>query len=376
MNQLDPATEFWIDQGGHLDDSTRGQVEMREHSRASGGEAEKSWEDDDHHQSVRAAVDEVKNRSSDRDDWDGSREHREALADAYPQGDLSNYILNKLGWHRAFQENPAAAREQYVRAWSRQSPFHPRASAKPKAEEPPKDWREEGKREWELDKAARDGYREAARNRADDEAFTTTAKLRQLVKERTGLPFSDFLAKCRQIDAASLDDPTGIANRFAVFSGMPATEKQAQELQAAAQQQDAYAEQRRAAAEDVTTQMGVNALPEQVQHRMADFISAVPRDIIQNIRQWPMVLQKAEQAARNELHAEAVVRAETAIDEFRSDPANKHYARLEGEIANLLTTGQVQRRATCAPISRRLMTWRAGRAPKSSQPRLVVPRAQ
>ena len=344
MNQPDQASQFWIDQGPGASDIGRGHQEMWEHARESGGQ-EQTFEDDDIHQAVTAAADEVKNRAGDREDWDGSREHREALSEAYPQGDLSNYVLNKLGWHRAFQENPAAAREQYVRAWSRQSPFHPKVAPKVK-EEAPKDWLESGKAEWQADKDARDGYRQAARNRADDEAFTTTAKLRQLVKERTGLSFSDFLTKCRQIDEASLNDPTGIANRFAVFSGMPATEREAGEQMNAAQWERHYAEQKRAVAENVTSQMGVDALSPQIQERMVDFINDAYKgrpDLAQNIAAWPELLRHAEAAARNELRLEKEHLANTTIDEFRSDPANKYYAKLETEIANLLTTGQVQR---------------------------------
>jgi hypothetical protein len=237
MSGLDPVTDFWIDQGGHLDDAARGQVALHEHTRESGGEPEKSWEDDDIHQSVTAAADEVKNRASDRDDWDGSREHREALAEAYPNSPgLENYVINKLNWHRAFQENPAAAREAYIRSWSKTSPFHPKITAKVE-EKAPEYLSEDGRREWQADKDARDGYREAARNRADDEAFATTSRLRQLVKERTGLSFSDFLSKARAIDQASLDDPAGIATRFALFSGMPATQAEAQEMQASLQHQ-------------------------------------------------------------------------------------------------------------------------------------------
>jgi hypothetical protein len=186
---------------------------------------------------VSAAVDEVKNREETRDDWNASREHRDALAEAYPNSPgLENYVMNKLGWHRAFQENPVAAREQYIRAWSKTSPFHPKVTAKVE-EKAPEDWWESGKAEWQADKDARDGYRQAAANAADDEAFTTTAKLRQLVKERTGLSFSDFLSKARAIDQASLDDPAGIATRFALFSGMPSTQAEAQEMQAAMQRQ-------------------------------------------------------------------------------------------------------------------------------------------
>jgi hypothetical protein len=343
----DPVTEFWVSQdGARVDDTTRGNLEMREHTHESGGEPERSWADDDIHQAVTAAADEVKNRSSDREDWDGSREHREALSEAYPQGDLNNYVLNKLGWHRAFQENPVAAREQYVRAWSRQTPFHPKITPKVK-EEPPADWLESGKAEWQADKDARDGYREAARNRADAEAFVSSAKLRQLVKERTGLSFSDFLTKCRQIDAASLDDPAGIANRFAVFSGMPSTQAEAEELQAAQQQQHAIAEQRQAAAVDLSTQMGIDALPPEVQTRMADFIEyARRRGIAQNVEEWPTLVRHAYDAARNELAAEAAVRevsAKSTIEQFTTDPANKHYAKLENEVANILMSGRIQR---------------------------------
>jgi hypothetical protein len=41
----------------------------------------------------------------------------------------------------------------------------------------------------------------------------------------------------RALDAASLDDPVSVADRLSVFSGMPATEQQAAEMQHGAQRQ-------------------------------------------------------------------------------------------------------------------------------------------
>jgi hypothetical protein len=319
---------------------------MRDAASESRSEPEKSWEDDEIVQATQAASDEVRGRESDKDDWDSSREHREWLRERYPGTKLNDYGRNMWGWHEYFQKDPANAKEAWIRHWASRPPFHHRPSVKAKEEEAPKDWLESGKAEWELDKAVRDGYRSASRDRADAEDYVATSQFRQFLRQN-GISLTDYLDKCRLIETASLDDPVGVAHRVAVHSGLPATERQAQELQSALQQQQAIKEQREAAAADLSTQMGIDALPPQVQAKMADFIQdARRRGIAQDVQEWPLLVRRAYDAARNELAAERAVREESAnsiIEQFASDPGNKHYAKLEGDIANILMSGQVQR---------------------------------
>jgi hypothetical protein len=341
---LDPYTDFWVSQdGARVDDATRGNLEMREAASEVNDEPEQRWDDDPIVQATQAASDEVRGRENDKGDWDSSKEHREWLSERYPGTKLNDYGAKMLDWHQYFQRDPANAKEAWIRHWASRPPFHHRPSAKPQKEEAPSDWWAEGKREWALDRDVVDAVRGAARNREDESEFANTNQLRQLLRQN-GMSLTDFLDKCRLLETASLDDPAGVAHRFAVFSGLPATERQAQELQAALQQQHAYAEQKRAAAEDLTNQMGINALPQAVQDKMASFIDdAAKQGLTQDPRTWPALVQQAERSARVELRLEKEHLANTTIDEFRSDPANKHYERLEGEIARLLTTGQVQR---------------------------------
>lgn len=64
------------------------------------------------------------------------------------------------------------------------------------------------------------------------------------MKEQTGLPFAVFLERCRQVDDASLRDPASVAQRFGVAWGdLPATERQAAEMQAQAEQKAAQEQQ-------------------------------------------------------------------------------------------------------------------------------------
>jgi hypothetical protein len=86
-------------------------------------------------------------------------------------------------------------------------------------------------------------YQQVVGDARENDDYTSTNELRQLVKEKLpGISFSKFLEHCRAIDQASLDDPHGVANRFALFSGMPATEQEAAELHQGANQQALVAE--------------------------------------------------------------------------------------------------------------------------------------
>jgi hypothetical protein len=234
------ATQHWIQQGGGAGDQvSEGHAAMWQHAQEPSGEQFNDRHNREIEDAVGAAVTEVKYRDDDKSDWDASRKDRDEWAENYPQADLSSYIENKLSWHRAFQQNPSAAREAYVRAWSKSSPFHPKPIAPKVKQEPPSDLWQDGRMEFERQQDVLDAVRSSSRNRDDAKHYESTAQLRQLVKERTGLSFSDFMSKARAIDAASLNDPSGIASRFAVFSGEPATEMEAQELQAAVQHQAA-----------------------------------------------------------------------------------------------------------------------------------------
>jgi hypothetical protein len=244
----DPNTDHWANISDnvytHMPDAYRGHLEMRDAAAESHDEPERTFEDDEHYQAARTAHDEVQARESDKGDWDSSKEHREWLAERYPNTKLNDYGRTMWGWHEYFLKDPANAKEAWTRHWASRLPFHHRPSAKPKEEEAPKDLYESAKAEWELNKATRDAYRSAARDRADAEDYVATSQLRQFLRQN-GISLTDYLDKCRLIETASLDDPTGVANRFGVFSGLPATQQQAEERLAAAQQQHAIAEQRR-----------------------------------------------------------------------------------------------------------------------------------
>jgi hypothetical protein len=240
MDNLDQATQHWIDQGGQTDNEIRGHQEMWKSAQEPRGESPHDKLNSEIEDAVGAAVTEVKYRDDDKSDWENSKADRHALLEAYPNSSgLESYVANKLNWHAYFQRDPINAREAYTRTWARQAPFHPKQPVAKVKEEPPADMWQDGRIDWQRDRDIRDAVASASREADDGKQYESTAKLRALVREKTGLSFSDFLAKARAIDAASLDDPGGVAARFSVFSGAPATQAEAQEIQAAVQHQAA-----------------------------------------------------------------------------------------------------------------------------------------
>jgi hypothetical protein len=75
-------------------------------------------------------------------------------------------VRNKLNWVAAFQKDPVAASDRYVREWAKHA-FHPRTKPKREPEQMPSDLWEQGKREWHLDQDVRGAVRAAAREQAD-----------------------------------------------------------------------------------------------------------------------------------------------------------------------------------------------------------------
>jgi hypothetical protein len=125
----------------------------------------------------------------------------------------------------------------YTRAWAKQAPFHPKQPAAKVKEEPPADMWQDGKIEWQRNQDVLDAVKQASRDQDDGKDYEATARVRALVREKTGLSFPDFISHCRSIDRASLDDPAGIAARFSVFCGAPATQTEQAEIESAAQHQ-------------------------------------------------------------------------------------------------------------------------------------------
>jgi hypothetical protein len=239
----DAATDFWASQGGQDNAYAVGWKAMAEGSKLEEGLADRTARSQDVDEAVHAAVAETKGREDDRSDWDESREHREWFAERYPETKLADYGRAMLGWHDRFRSDPAGAREGWVRHWASQPPFHHRSKAKEKPAEVRPVERLGNKR---VDDYADDvavAYKKVAADARENDDFASTAELRQLVKERLpGISFNKFLEHCRALDVASLDDPASVANRFAVFSGMPATEQQAAEMHQGANQQAIVAE--------------------------------------------------------------------------------------------------------------------------------------
>src|SRR5262249_17422091 len=177
MENLDLATQHWLDQGGQADVEIRGHQAMWEASQEPSGESWQERHTADIDDAVAAAAIEVSGRDEDREDWNASRKDRDELAESESNFDLNNYLNQKILWLKDFQRDPVGAEERYVRAWARTSPFHPKV-AKQQEETPPEDWREDGKREFQLEADIRRALRESNRNQADARDFETTAQTR------------------------------------------------------------------------------------------------------------------------------------------------------------------------------------------------------
>ncbi len=235
MASLDPVTDFWTSQGGQQDLATKSWSDMHD---AAGERSDDTYEtrvrrdSDDMEQSVRGAIDEAKSRSADADDWSESGEHRSWLADRYPGTNVSDYAAGMLDWHGKFKNNPHGAAEEWVRTWAQQPPIRPRSKAVAERAKPPDGMKEYDRGDWLLHEDAKAAYAAAAKDRADRDAFSQTAELRQRVKQETGMSWGQFLDCCKQIDEASSKDAASIAQRFAQFSGAAATPQHGAELQA------------------------------------------------------------------------------------------------------------------------------------------------
>jgi hypothetical protein len=235
---LDQASDFWISQGGQ-DPISQGWKDMAEGgSKFEEGLRDRDERSQDLDEAVNAAAAESRGREDDRSDWDSSREHREWLAERYPDTKLADYGRGMLDWHEAFKKDPAGAREAYIRTWAKQPPFHHRSKPKESPAQVRPVERIGNLRPDDYADDAAAAYQQVIGDAREKDDFASTAELRQLVKEKLpGISFSKFMEHCRAIDQASLDDPHGVANRFALFSGMPATEHEAAEMHQGAQHQ-------------------------------------------------------------------------------------------------------------------------------------------
>jgi hypothetical protein len=239
----DAATDFWVSQGGQDNAYAAGWREMSENSQLEAGLRDRTAREEDVYDATRAALDETAGREDDRSDWDSSREHREWLSERYPDTKLGDYGRAMLSWHDRFRSDPAGAREAWIRHYAAQPPFSHRSKPKEKPAEVRPVERISNLRPDDYADDAAAAYKKVAADARENDEYAGTAELRQLVKERLpGISFAKFLEHCRAIDQASLDDPHGVATRFAVFSGMPATEQQAAELHQGANQQALVAE--------------------------------------------------------------------------------------------------------------------------------------
>jgi hypothetical protein len=106
----DPNTDHWANISDnvytHMPDAYRGHLEMRDAAAESHDEPERTFEDDEHYQAARTAHDEVQARESDKGDWDSSKEHREWLAERYPNTKAKRLRAHYVGLARIFFEGP------------------------------------------------------------------------------------------------------------------------------------------------------------------------------------------------------------------------------------------------------------------------------
>jgi hypothetical protein len=129
----DTATNFWVGEAGQDNPIATGWKAMAEGSKLEEGLADRTARSQDLDEAVNAAAAEAKGREDDRGDWDSSREHREWLAERYPDTKLADYGRGMLDWHEAFRRDPLGAKEAYIRTWAKQFPIHHRSRPK----EPP-----------------------------------------------------------------------------------------------------------------------------------------------------------------------------------------------------------------------------------------------
>ncbi len=235
MASLDPVTDYWVSQGGQQDQATRSWSDLHD---TAGEKSDDTYENrvrrdsEDMEQSVRGAVDEAKSRQADADDWADSSEHRSWLADRHPGTSVSDYAGSMLSWHEHFRRDPHGAKEAWVRAWAAEPPIRPKSKSASAQPSPPDGMKDRDLGDWRLYEDAKSGYAAAAKDKADRDGFTSTAEIRQAIRQQTGLTLSQFLDACKQIDEVSSTDAAAIANRFAQFSGAPATPQHGAELQA------------------------------------------------------------------------------------------------------------------------------------------------
>jgi hypothetical protein len=232
------AADFWS-QGNHTDPVSNGLADMQEAGERSAElrEARDNFPGaNDQEESVKIAVDVNRFRDDDRADWEAFRDVRDYLNEIYPKASWREVGEHSLGWIDGIKANAmqprglAALREQYVRQNLAQ-PFHPQVRPKLKADEPPADLDEIGKRNWHLENDVKLAVRETGANKRDAEAYATTAELRQSIKEKTGLSPSEYFKKVRMIDTSARDDPGAVFDRLAIAFGAPATEAHAQQQQ-------------------------------------------------------------------------------------------------------------------------------------------------
>ena len=265
MNQLDQATQFWIDQGGGANDQAiQGNIEMRRAAQQQPSAPEVSYEDDECYAAASQAAHEVGNRDADRRDLDESREFEDALKGRY-DASIDTIARTYLAWGKAFKENPVAARESWIRSRSAQSPFKRRA-AKVQEDKPHPDLTEQARHEWALEADVRAGVRDAARNRQEEEAYKNLAPLRAQIREQTGLSWTDFLRHVNEIDELATQDPWMTGNKLFMMAGGASTPAQNAEFQAQAE---------RAAFEQAQRQQALDAHQQELAAQREQKVAAI-----------------------------------------------------------------------------------------------------
>src|SRR5262249_10840626 len=136
---------------------------------------------------------------------------------------------------------------------------------------------------------------------------------------------------------AALNDPAGIAQRFAWFSGEPVTVGEAREIQ-----QAATAQEQLRGANALIDHYGVSQQPQHVQEELSHVLTHEMQrtgDMNADLQTaWQIVNQKYQSGTAQ---VQRLANAERVVEEFRASHGN--YDKYEDKIAGLLESGQVQR---------------------------------
>ena len=185
---------------------------------------------DDTDDDVRSAIAEVGDTRSDREAFDRSRENREELAWRYPDTKVGDLIKRFSGLHDDFKRDPMQAADHLARHYLAQ----PARFSKPKAreaEQPPAYLDEYGRQEWLRDQDAREAFRNAGHDRAENDAFKATAEDRAFLKKAfPQLTFDQAIERITSLDADLTADPLGASAKLAATFGAPITQMHHDEI--------------------------------------------------------------------------------------------------------------------------------------------------